>query len=183
MTVEKGSTLPSKPLYHLSPKAVGGSASAPEKVDVTKLEHPLLTLVVPGAFTPACSEKHMPPYLTKEAIDSLKKSGIKQVVVISVDSPFITRAWSEGLTQDNPEVRKFVEDGYIKFLSDAGAEWLNEAGLDMEANDPFVKDGIRGSRSAILTDGKGKVVYVGVDSNPVNVDNSSFEAVLLELSN
>ena len=46
---------------------------------------------VPGAFTPTCSEKHMPSYikLHKQFIDK----GIDDIYCLSVNDNFVMRAW------------------------------------------------------------------------------------------
>ncbi|OUT22763.1 hypothetical protein CAS74_002508 [Pichia kudriavzevii] len=151
-------------IIYLQPKIGDVCPYAPETIDVTKLEHPLLTVVVPGAFTPTCTENHIPPYLTTTAIDSLQNAGVKTVLILSVDSPFITRAWGDDLTRDKPEVLKYVQEGYIKFVSDAGAQWLSEVGLNSNS-----------------TDKQGKVTYVGTDLKRGSVEKSGIEAVLSAL--
>jgi alkyl hydroperoxide reductase 1 len=181
MAIETGSTLPSTPLYHLPPAVDGACSYAPEKIDINTLEKPLLVVIVPGAFTPTCSEQHIPPYLTTSAVSHLKEAGIKQVLVLSTDSPFITRAWGDQLVSEKKEVQKVLQDGYIKFVSDAGAEWLSEAGLVGEPKDLFAKNGLRGLRTAIITDASGKVTYVGVDKNPGSVEQSGIDGVLAAL--
>ena len=181
MSIQAGSTLPPIPLYYLQPKIGDVCPYAPETIDITKLEHPLLTVVVPGAFTPTCTENHIPQYLTTTAIDSLQNAGVKTVLILSVDSPFITRAWGDDLTRDKPEVLKYVQEGYIKFVSDAGAQWLSEVGLVGEPKDSFAKGGLRGLRTAILTDKQGKVTYVGTDLKRGSVEKSGIEAVLSAL--
>jgi alkyl hydroperoxide reductase 1 len=178
MTIEKGSSLPSIPLYHLPPKVGETCSFAPEKIDVSKLEHPLLIIIVPGAFTPTCSERHIPGFLTTTAIGFLKEKGIKQILILSTDSPFITRAWGDDLVRGKDDIVKEITNGYIKFVSDAGAEWLNSVGLVGEPVDLYAKNGLRGLRTAIIVNEAGKVEYVGIDEVRGSVEKSGIDGVL-----
>lgn len=184
MAITIGETIPTSPAFlHLPPKVGDACSYMPVQVDISKLSKPLLIVVVPGAFTPTCSEHHIPPYLTTTSIEALQKAGIKQVLVLSVDSPFVTRAWGDDLIADKAvEVKKYVQDGYIQFVSDAGAEWLQSIGLVGEPEDKFVKNGLRGLRSAIIVNGEGKVEYVGVDEKRGSVDKSGIDGVLAALT-
>ncbi|GAB1599735.1 peroxiredoxin-5, mitochondrial-like isoform X2 [Argonauta hians] len=48
---------------------------------------------LPGAFTPKCSESHLPGYL--EQYKLLKEKGIKSINCVSVNDPFVMHAWGE----------------------------------------------------------------------------------------
>lgn len=48
---------------------------------------------VPGAFTPTCSNKHLPGYLAHA--DALKAKGVDRVVCLGVNDPFVMKAWSD----------------------------------------------------------------------------------------
>lgn len=49
-----------------------------------------LIIGVPGAFSPGCSQKHIPSYLKHP---NLKDAG--HVFVVSVNDPFVMNAWGE----------------------------------------------------------------------------------------
>lgn len=57
-------------------------------------------MAVPGAFTPTCSEKHIPTFIEQK--DALKAKGVDQVVVIAYNDPFVMSAWGKanGVTDD-----------------------------------------------------------------------------------
>jgi len=48
---------------------------------------------LPGAFTPACSKKHLPSFI--ESAEKLKEKNIKKVFCISINDPFVMEAWGK----------------------------------------------------------------------------------------
>ena len=46
---------------------------------------------VPGAFTPTCSEKHMPSYIKLH--QQFMKKGINDIYCLSVNDSFVMNAW------------------------------------------------------------------------------------------
>lgn len=50
-------------------------------------------VAVPGAFTPTCSEKHIPTFVEEK--EALKAKGIDQVVVIAYNDAFVMSAWGK----------------------------------------------------------------------------------------
>ncbi|CAN6699504.1 unnamed protein product [Malus baccata var. baccata] len=91
---------------------------------------------VPGAFTPTCSLKHVPGFIEKA--DELKSKGVEKILCLSVNDPFVMKAWSKTYP-DNKDVL-FLADGSAKYTRDLGLELdLSEKGL-----------GIRSKRFALL---------------------------------
>ena len=52
-----------------------------------------MLIAVPGAFTPTCSERHVPGFLDNK--DKLKAKGVDHVVVIAVNDVFVMSAWGK----------------------------------------------------------------------------------------
>jgi glutaredoxin/glutathione-dependent peroxiredoxin len=101
---------------------------------------------VPGAFTPTCSEKHLPSYV--QHFDEFRKRGI-DVFCVSVNDPFVMQAW--GKTQQVP-------DG-LQMLADGNAELVRALGLEMDASSYGM--GTRAKRFALyVEDGVVRNVFV-----------------------
>ncbi|KAL7247910.1 hypothetical protein ACSBR2_002753 [Camellia fascicularis] len=62
--------------------------------DLTKNKKTIL-FAVPGAFTPTCSQKHLPEFVSAAA--ELKSKGIDTIAYVSVNDAFVMKAWKKGL--------------------------------------------------------------------------------------
>lgn len=101
---------------------------------------------VPGAFTPTCSERHLPGFI--EHFDAFRSRGI-DVYCVSVNDPFVMQAW--GKSQDVP-------DG-LQMLADGNADLAKALGLEMDASAYGM--GVRAKRFALYAeDGVVKHVFV-----------------------
>lgn len=119
-----------------------------ETVDTTALfeGRNAVLFAVPGAFTPTCSEKHLPSYV--QHFDEFRKRGI-DVFCVSVNDPFVMQAW--GKTQQVP-------DG-LQMLADGNAELVRALGLEMDASSYGM--GTRAKRFALyVEDGVVRNVFV-----------------------
>ena len=78
-------------------EALGG-ANPFEWKDVTSKDifagKRIVFFALPGAFTPACSEKHLPGY--ERRYDDFKRLGIDQVVCLAVNDAFVMFQWAKG---------------------------------------------------------------------------------------
>lgn len=61
----------------------------------------VVLFAVPGAFTPGCSARHLPPYI--ENLEKIKASGVDVVAVIAYNDAFVMNAWSKanGIKNDD----------------------------------------------------------------------------------
>ena len=94
-----------------------------------------MLFAVPGAFTPTCSEKHLPGFV--EHFDEFRKKGI-EVACVSVNDPFVMQAW--GQSQHVPDE--------LMMLADGNGEFTRALGLEMDASAYGM--GTRSKRYAIL---------------------------------
>ncbi|KAJ8903971.1 hypothetical protein NDN08_000502 [Rhodosorus marinus] len=70
---------------------------------------------VPGAFTPTCSDKHVPEYI--KCIATYKSKGI-ETTCFSVNDAFVMKAWKKSLAA--PEELIMLSDGNGDFASQLG---------------------------------------------------------------
>ena len=73
----------------------------------------VVAFALPGAFTPTCSNYHVPAY--EDEYDNLKKLGIDEVYCISMNDPFVIAKWKE-ISKANKI--KFIPDGNGNFTKD-----------------------------------------------------------------
>ena len=88
MTIKIGDTLPAATFKALTDKGPGDVASA-DLLGSGKVA----LFAVPGAYTPTCHVKHMPSFVNNVA--ALKAKGVDRVVCVSVNDPFVMKAWGE----------------------------------------------------------------------------------------
>ncbi len=139
-----------------------------ETVDTPTLfqGHNAVLFAVPGAFTPTCSERHLPGFV--QHFDEFRKRGI-DVYCVSVNDPFVMQAW--GKSQDVP-------DG-LQMLADGNADFTRALGLEMDASGYGM--GVRSKRYALYAE-DGVVKQLWVES-PGEYKVSSAEHVLENLPN
>ncbi len=147
MTIKAGDRLPDAELLRLGD-------SGPETVQLNDLTSGRKVAIfgVPGAFTPTCSDQHVPSFVAN--MEKLKAGGIEEVICISVNDPFVMKAWGEstGATAAG-----------IVMLADADAGFTKSAGLDFSIAGAGFFD--RSSRFSMLAD-DGVVTAVNVEDAP-----------------
>ncbi|HZF99259.1 MAG TPA: peroxiredoxin [Pseudoxanthomonas sp.] len=137
-----------------------------ETVDTPTLfgESKAVLFGVPGAFTPTCSENHLPGFV--QHFDEFRRRGI-DVYCVSVNDPFVMQAWGHSVN---------VPDG-LQMLADGNAELARALGLDMDASGYGM--GIRSRRYALYAE-HGVVKQLWVEA-PGEFKVSSAEHVLANL--
>jgi peroxiredoxin (alkyl hydroperoxide reductase subunit C) len=115
---------------------------------------------LPGAFTPTCSQKHLPGYVKELA--QLKAKGVDIVACLSVNDAFVMKAWAE----------QHDALGKITMLADGAAAFTKALGIDFEI--PGM--GVRAKR-ALFTIEDGTVKTVDVEA-PGKFEVSGVEACM-----
>ncbi|MQM16419.1 hypothetical protein Taro_049377 [Colocasia esculenta] len=95
---------------------------------------------VPGAFTPTCSQKHLPGFVEKAG--ELRAKGVETIACVSVNDAFVMRAWKEDL--------KIGDE--VLLLSDGNKEFTTALGVELDLSDKPVGLGVRSRRYALLAD-------------------------------
>lgn len=94
----------------------------------------VVLFAVPGAFTPTCSNAHLPGYVV--LADQFMAKGVDAICCLSVNDAFVMRAWQ---TAQNAEA--------ITMLADGDGSWTQALGL---AKDTGAFGGIRTQRFALI---------------------------------
>ncbi|HET7267136.1 MAG TPA: peroxiredoxin [Oleiagrimonas sp.] len=121
----------------------------------------VLLFAVPGAFTPTCSNKHLPGFV--KHLDQFEKRGVK-VACMSVNDVFVMHAW--GQSQHVPPSLTMFADGNGTFAKALGMD-LDGSGFGM---------GLRAKRFALYAE-NGVVKILNVEA-PGEFRVSSAEAML-----
>ncbi len=140
MTIQTGDRLPQAQLQR-----IGQGVETVDTANLFNGKHVVL-FAVPGAFTPTCSEKHLPGFI--EHFEAFRNKGI-DVACMSVNDPFVMQAW--GQSQHVPEG--------LMMLADGNGEFTRALGLEMDASAYGM--GSRSKRFAIYAeDGVARQVLV-----------------------
>lgn len=84
---------------------------------------------VPGAFTPTCSERHLPGYVKR--FDAFKARGV-EVYCMAVNDAYVMKAW--GVSQHVPPGLKLLADGNGALTQSLGLEMDGSAyGMGMRS--------------------------------------------------
>ncbi|HHX8265778.1 TPA: peroxiredoxin [Vibrio diabolicus] len=156
--IQQGQALPVATLSELT-------ADGMVNHDVTELfaNKKVVLFAVPGAFTPTCSEAHLPGYVV--LADELKAKGVDLIACVSVNDAFVMQAWGEA--QNASE---------ILMLGDGDASFTKALGLEMDTGG---FGGIRSQRYAIIIE-NGIVTKLNVEE-PKEFEASKAGTILAAL--
>ena len=132
----------------------------------------IVLFALPGAFTPACSEHHLPGY--EHRYDEFKQAGVDDVICLSVNDAFVMSQWAK--TQNITKVT---------LLPDGNADFTRRMGMLVDRSRNGMA--LRSWRySMLVEDGRVSAVFAepGIRDNPpgVGVTVSGAEAMLDHLS-
>jgi peroxiredoxin len=161
MTIQVGDRLPAVNLKQLTADGI-------KDVPITELTKgkKVVLFAVPGAFTPTCSEKHLPGFIEQAA--AIKAKGVDQILCVAVNDPFVLSAWEKARNVS----------GKVKILSDGNAEFTRAIGLDLDASGFGL--GTRSKRYAMVVE-DGVVKSLLVEDVPTQAEKSSASAILAAL--
>ena len=120
---------------------------------------------LPGAFTPTCSDHHLPGFVIRA--EDLQAKGVDRIYCVSVNDAFVMGAWGKA-----NEV-----EGKVGMIADGSAVFTKELGLDVDLTGGGL--GVRSKRyAAIIKDGV--LSHLAVEET-LGLDVSSADAVLKAL--
>ncbi len=100
----------------------------------------VVLFALPGAFTPTCSNAHLPGYITY--YDAIKNKGVDTIACLSVNDAFVMDAWAK---QSNVKNILMLADGSGNFTRAMGLEWnlvANNMGMRSHRYVVVVDDGV-----------------------------------------
>ena len=161
MTIQVGDKIPSVTLKQMSPEG-------PKDITTDELFRgkKVVLFAVPGAFTPACSQRHLPGFVDKAA--DIKAKGVDEIACVAVNDAFVMGAWG----------REQKTEGKVRMLADGSGDLVRALGLELDLSKGGL--GIRSQRYSMLVD-NGVVKSLNIEKQPGQVDVSGAEAMLRAL--
>ena len=156
MAIQEGDKLPDAKLHVMAdgrPTAVSTSELFGGKK--------VVLFAVPGAFTPTCSQAHLPGFVANA--DKIKAKGVDSIVCVAVNDAFVMDAWGR---DGNAEELVMAGDGNADFTKALGLE-MDGTGFGL---------GNRSQRYAMVVD-DGVVTTLAVEA-PGAFEVSKAEAIL-----
>lgn len=143
MTIKVGDRLPAGTLSEFIEDETPGCTLGPNAFKVEDISNgkTIAILALPGAFTPTCSAKHLPPFVTM--VDQFKAANVDEIWCISVNDPFVMGAW--GKDQKTKGKVRMMADGSGTYTKALGMEFdLMARGLGVRSQrySMLVKDGV-----------------------------------------
>ncbi len=162
MTIKVGDRLPSATLRQIT-------AEGPKEISTDDFFRgkKVALFAVPGAFTPACSQRHLPGFVDRSA--EIKGKGVDEVACVAVNDAAVLTAWG----------KQQKSEGKVTMLADGSGELARALGLELDLSKAGL--GVRSKRYSMLVD-NGVVKSLNVEAQPGQVEASSAEAMLKALA-
>ena len=158
MTIKVGDKIPEGKFGVMTAEGPGGLSS-----DELFKGKKVVLFSVPGAFTPACSSKHLPGFI--EQADAIKAKGVDTIACMSVNDVFVMAAWANDQGAGDK----------VTLLADGNADYTKALGLELDASGFGM--GTRGERFALVVD-NGVVTQLHREAAASDVKASSAENIL-----
>ncbi len=133
MSIQVGEKIPESTLTHM-----GADGPAPITTGELFAGKKVVLFAVPGAFTPTCSQAHLPGYVVNA--DAILAKSVDTIACMAVNDVFVMDAW--GKAQN-------VEDK-ILMLADGNADFTRALGLDNDFSSFGM--GVRAGRFAFIAE-------------------------------
>ncbi len=143
MTIQIGERIPNVTIAHMTPE--GPAELTTDEIFAGKK---VVLFALPGAYTPTCSQAHLPGYVVHH--DAIKAKGVDTIACLSVNDAFVMAAWGEEKNASNNIL--MLADGSTAFTAAVGLE------LDLTARHM----GVRSQRYALVVE-DGVVTHLNVE--------------------
>jgi len=161
MTISVGDRLPDLKLKKASPEGAEdistGDFFAGRKV---------VLLGVPGAFTPTCSNNHVPGFV--ENYDAILSRGVDAIAVLAVNDHHVMGAWARFLGAEDR----------LTFLADGNGEFTRALGLELDLAKAGL--GTRCQRFSMIVE-DGVVKHLNIEELPGQAVTSGAARILEQL--
>lgn len=161
MTIKVGDAIPEATLMKMT-----GNGPAPVKTSDLFKGRKVVVFALPGAFTPTCSNQHLPGFI--QSTDAIKAKGVDEIVCLSVNDAFVMGAWGKAQGAD----------GKVTMLGDGNGELTRKLGLDFDGSGFGM--GTRSLRYSMLVE-DGIVKQLNQEPNPGEAKVSGAETILGQL--
>jgi peroxiredoxin len=121
----------------------------------------VVVFAVPGAYTPTCSQAHLPGFVVNA--DDIRAKGVDAIICLSVNDAFVMDAWGKDANAE-----------HIMMVGDGNGEFTKKLGLEMDGSGFGL--GTRSQRYAMIVE-DGVVTKLAVEE-PGKFEVSKAEAVL-----
>jgi len=142
MSIQVGERIPNITLAVMRPDGPA-ELSADEIFSGKKV----VLFALPGAYTPTCSQAHLPGYVVHR--DAIVAKGVDTIACLSVNDAFVMGAWGEASNA-----------GDILMLADGSGAFTEAVGLTLDLTDRHM--GVRSQRYAMVVD-DGVVTHLNVE--------------------
>ena len=132
MTIAVGDRIPDVVLHHMTDKG-------PAEISTSEIfsGKKVILFALPGAFTPTCSDYHLPGYVVNA--DNLFAKGVDTIACLSVNDAFVMGAWGNNQNAEN-----------ILMLADGSANFTEAIGIELDLTDRGL--GVRSDRYAMIVE-------------------------------
>ena len=161
MTIKAGDRLPDVTLHEMG-------ADGPQALRIEDLcrGRRVVLFGVPGAFTPTCSNAHVPGFLANA--HAIRAKGVDEIVCLSVNDAFVMGAWGEAQNTGRE----------VRMLADGDGAFAGAAGLALDLTGHGL--GVRSQRFVIVAD-DGVVESIEVEPDPTQAEATGAARTLKRL--
>jgi peroxiredoxin len=126
----------------------------------------VVLFAVPGAFTPTCSNNHLPGYL--ENHDAIIAKGVDRIAVVAVNDHHVMGAWA----------RFTGGEGKILYLADGNGDFIRSLGLETDLSKGGL--GLRSQRFSMIVE-DGTVKALNIEDSPGKAVTSGAATLMEQL--
>ncbi|MFZ5835407.1 MAG: peroxiredoxin [Pseudomonadota bacterium] len=161
MTINVGDKIPESTLMHMTEKG-------PAPITTAELfgGKKVVLFAVPGAFTPTCSNQHLPGFIEKAG--AIKAKGVDTIACLSVNDAFVMGAWGKDRNAGDK----------VLMLADGSGTFSKALGLDLDLSKMGL--GLRSKRYSMLVV-DGVVKQLNIEDAPSGAVKSGADTMLTQL--